>query len=56
MKNEKFKSQKEFRIFIPNDKNEPLKISIGSIKDIASIETGVLKLTYTDKKEQLIFL
>lgn len=56
MKNEKFKSQCEFRIFIPNEKNEPLRINIGSLKDIASINTGVIKLTYTDNIEQHIFL
>lgn len=55
-KHEKFKAQKEFRIFIPNNKNKALKINIGSLKDIASINSGVLKLTYTDGKEQLLYL
>lgn len=54
-KHEKFCSHNEFRFFIPNKLNEPIKISIGSLKDIASIENnGFLRLTYTDNKEQLI--
>lgn len=54
-KNEKFSSQNEFRFFIPNENNESIKISIGSIKDIASIENNTqIKVTFTDKKEQLI--
>ena len=55
-KHEKFKSQREFRIYIPNEKNEPLKINIGSLKDIATLKTGVIKIKYTDEKEQLIYL
>jgi len=55
-KHEKFKSQKEFRIFIPNKENTPIKLNIGSLRDIAKINEGVLKLTYTDEKEQLIYL
>lgn len=55
-KHEKFKLQKEFRIFIPNEENKPIKLNIGSLSDIAKINEGVLKLTYTDEKEQLIYL
>jgi len=55
-KHEKFKSQKEFRIFISNELNTPIKLNIGSLEDIAKINEGVLKLTYTDDKEQLIYL
>lgn len=55
-KHEKHKSQKEFRVFIPNNKNKPIKFNIGSLKDIASINTEVIKLTYTDSKEQMIHL
>ncbi|QQU02151.1 hypothetical protein [Myroides odoratus] len=55
-KHKKFKHQNEFRIFVPNEKNQPIKICIGSLKDIASLNKGVMKLTYTDKKEQLIYL
>lgn len=55
-KHEKFKSQSEYRIFIPNPKNEPMKLKIGSLRDIANLNTGFLKLRYTDDKEQLITL
>lgn len=55
-KHEKFKTQKEYRIFIPNERNEPIKLNIGSLEDIAKMNEGVLKLTYTDEKEQLIYL
>ncbi len=54
-KHEKFKYQNEFRFFIPNQRNERIEISIGSLKDIAVIENnGMLKLTYTDNKQQII--
>lgn len=56
MKNEKFKHQSEFRIFVPNEKQEPIRLNIGSLHDIASLNTGVVKLTYLDQKEQLIYL
>ncbi|WP_320051597.1 hypothetical protein [uncultured Acetobacteroides sp.] len=55
-KHERFKPQSEFRIFIPNAKNEPIKLKIGSLKDIASFNTGFIKLNYTDGKEQIISL
>jgi len=54
-KHEKFNAQNELRIFVPNEKNEPIKIYIGSLSDIAYIENNTfLKLTYTDGKEQSI--
>ena len=56
-KHEKFQHQNEFRIFIPNNQNELIKISIGSLKDIAAIEKNeMLKLVYTDQKEQTILI
>lgn len=55
-KHEKFEFQKEYRIFIPNKENKPIKLNIGNLSDIAKINIGVLKLTYTDEKEQLIYL
>lgn len=55
-KHEKFKSQKEFRVFISNTENKPIKLNIGSLSDIAEINKGLLKLTYEDNKEQLIYL
>ncbi len=55
-KHEKFKPQSEYRVFIPNTKNETIKITIGSLKDISSLNTGFIKLKYTDEKEQLITL
>lgn len=56
MKNEKFKAQNEFRIFIPNEYNEPLKINIGPMKDIATTQAGFVKIIHKDDKEQLLFL
>lgn len=54
-KNEIFSPQNEFRFFIPNEKNELIKILIGSIKDISSVENNsLIKVIFTDKKEQLI--
>lgn len=56
-KHERFKSQHEFRIFVPNDKNMPLKINIGSLNDIATIiSAGIIKVKYTDEREQFISL
>lgn len=55
-KHENFKSQNEFRIFIPNSKNEPIKLKMGSLRDIANTNTGIMKFIYTDDKEQLITL
>ncbi|SFN27829.1 hypothetical protein SAMN05421741_10381 [Paenimyroides ummariense] len=56
-KHEKFKSQNEFRIFISNDKNIPLKVTIGSLKDIAClVNAAVIKIKYTDEREQFIYL
>lgn len=55
-KHERFKHQSEYRIFAPNSKDEPIKIKIGSLKDIASLNTAIMKLNYDDGKEQLIRL
>jgi hypothetical protein len=55
-KHERFKHQSEYRIFVPNPKDEPMIIKIGSLKDIASFNTGIMRLTYDDGKEQLIRL
>lgn len=54
-KHEKFCHQNEFRFFIPNKLDKPIRIFIGSLKDIARIENNsLIRLTYTDKKVQLI--
>lgn len=54
-KHEKFKGQNEFRIFVPNKNNEPIKLNIGSIRDIASIsKNGFLEVHYGDGKIQNI--
>ncbi len=55
-KHEKFKTQNAYRIFIPNKDNTPIKLKIGSLKDIAKITYGelCLKLIHSDGKEQLI--
>lgn len=56
-KHEKFNGQNELRIFVPNDKNIPIKINIGPLSDIAYIENNtLLKVTYTDGKEQFMRL
>ncbi len=56
-KHEKFSHQNELRIFVPNEKNTPIKICIGSLNDIAYIENNtLLKLTYTNGKVKIIRL
>ena len=35
-----FSHQSEYRIFVANNKDEPIKITIGSIEDIAQIING----------------
>lgn len=55
-KHERFKHQSEYRVFVQNAKDEPIKIKIGSLQDIASFNTGILKLKYDDDKEQNINL
>jgi len=54
LKHERFKPQSEYRIHVPNIKDEPIKLKIGSLKDIAVFNPGSIKLIYTDGKEQLI--
>ncbi len=53
-KHERFKPQREFRIFIQNDKNSEIKLKIGSLEDIASINSNIISFKYTDGKEQII--
>ena len=54
-KHERFKGQSEFRIFVPNKDNKPIKLNIGSLKDIASIsKIGFLDVHYGDGKIQNI--
>ena len=54
-KHEKFKGQNEFRIFVPNKDNKPIKLNIGSLKDIASIsKNGFREVHYGDGKIQNI--
>lgn len=55
-KHENFKHQSEYRIFVANPKDEPIKIRIGPLHDIATLNTGVMRLTYTDGKVQHIRL
>lgn len=56
-KHEKFSHQNELRFFFQNDKNNPVKICIGSLADIAYIENNtLLKMTYTDGKEKIVKL
>lgn len=54
-KHEKFEAQKEFRIFVPNENNQPIKLKIGSLKDIATVKKSVLlNVIYGDGKIQNI--
>ena len=53
-KHERFKPQSEFRIFVPNPFDRPIKLNLGSLEDIANTRTGFLKIKYTDGKEQRI--
>ena len=55
-KHERFKHQSEFRIFIPNISNTPIKLSIGSLSGIAKMSNkGInLKLEYENGNRQFI--
>ncbi len=53
-KHERFKHQNEYRIFVPNSQNEPIKLTLGSLHDIAYMNPGFVKLTYSDGKELFI--
>jgi len=56
-KHEKFKHQNEFRFFISNTDNQPIRLEIGSIEDIAIVRNGcALKLELTDKRTKVILL
>ncbi|MVZ62144.1 hypothetical protein [Sphingobacterium humi] len=50
-----YSHQSEFRIFIPNNQDSPLKLNIGNIEDIAKIVGDEAKLTHSDGKEQFLF-
>jgi len=54
LKHERFTAQSEYRFFIKNIEVKPIKFKIGSLKDIAHLSSGLLKLTHADGKEQLI--
>lgn len=51
-----FKSQKEYRIFVKNTENKPIKISIGSIEDISKLTSKDIVLKYSDEREQKIIV
>lgn len=56
-KHERFRHQNEYRIYIQNTNNEPIKIQIGSMHDIARIQNNnYLQFTFTDGKQQVIKL
>ena len=54
MKRNKYKKQNEFRIIVDNKDNSPLKINIGSMKDIAHYFEGNLefKMTFEVNSEE----
>jgi hypothetical protein len=50
-KHEYFSPQNEFRFYVPNQENIPIKVYIGSIKDIAIIkENCFLQFEFTDNR------
>ena len=54
-KHENYKYQNEFRFFIPNLKDELIKLNIGSLEDIALIHKSCfLKLELTDSRTKII--
>ncbi len=54
-KHANYKAQNEFRIFVPNENNEPIKLNIGSLKDIATIKKNCfVDFTHADGKVQKI--
>ncbi|WP_221390823.1 hypothetical protein [Dyadobacter sp. NIV53] len=57
-KNKFFQHQNEFRLYVPNTDNVPIKFEIGNLEDIAEAFTGgnVLKLTLTDGEEKYVYL
>jgi len=56
-KHQDFSHQNEFRFYVPNTDNKPIKINIGSIKDIAVIkETCFLRYEFTDKRIKTFML
>lgn len=57
-KHERFKGQNEFRIFVPNIVEHPIKVTIGSLEDIAVMnEMGfALKSIHSDRTEEFIYI
>jgi len=50
-----FSHQSEYRIFVENDKDESIKMTIGSIEDIAQIINGKMIKYVLDGKEYFIY-
>jgi len=56
-KHENYSPQNEFRFYVPNAKNEPIKINIGSIEDIALMEKDIyLKYTFSDGRKKTFLI
>ena len=56
-KHENYSQQNEFRFYVPNAKNKPIKINIGSIEDIAVMKKGIyLRYTFSDDREKAFFI
>jgi hypothetical protein len=56
-KHQDFSPQNEFRFYIPNTDNKPIKIKIGSIKDIAIMkESCLLRFEFTDNRIKTFML
>lgn len=56
-KHQDFSPQNEFRFYIPNTNNKPIKIKIGSIKDIAIMkESCFLRFEFTDHRLKTFML
>ncbi len=56
-KHQNFSHQREFRLYVPNSDNKPIKINIGSIKDIAIMkESCCLRFEFTDNRIKTFML
>jgi len=55
-KHERFTGQSEYRIFVPNTTIDPIKLKIGSIKDIAVLNPEYVKVLHSDGRKQLVMV
>ena len=56
-KHENYSQQNEFRFYVPNAKNKPIKINIGSIEDIAVLNKGIyLRYKFSDDRKKAFLI